>query len=231
MGCLRKKCPKNVMGREVWQDRFCVFQPSGSRAEVEDSVFSYWRSKNTTVPAAGTLLCKRMEVIAANPSNGKGRFAILMDGNRLFKFEAESDDIAIEWVKALRKAKMSERKRAADRTRGIGNKMKKIAISDGMVSTSSATATIRGKKPEGKYWKRTALNRSVSFSRHDLAKHGVGALMIKQKVKNNRQKRVHTGPARTTARLKLTETATGKFIAASLATERIEEDKNELPVD
>jgi len=161
MGYLKKKCPKNVMGREVWQERFCVFQPSGSREKVEGSVFSYWRSNNTKAPAAGTLLCRRMEVVAANPSNGKGRFAILMDGNRLFKFEAETDEIALEWVKALRKAQAVERKEmnSRDSTR------KKIAISDGMVSTSSKAA------PEGKYWKRSALNRSVSFNRHDMLKH------------------------------------------------------------
>mmetsp|Transcript_33323 Transcript_33323/g.46618 ORF Transcript_33323/g.46618 Transcript_33323/m.46618 type:complete len:253 (-) Transcript_33323:93-851(-) len=180
MGFLKKKCPKSYMGKEIWQERYCVYHPSGTRKGIRDSAFSYWRSTNTKRPAAGTLLCKRMEVVAANPSSGKGRFSVLMEGNRLFKFEAENDAIALEWVKAIRRSQIEER-RIYEEQIGVrnveqdGGGLPKSTVSEPAVSAllsdqikHNKARSISETRPDGKYWKRNSLNRSMSFNKKTL---------------------------------------------------------------
>eukprot|EP00954_Amorphochlora_amoebiformis_P011840 925006-Amorphochlora_amoeboformis.AAC.3 len=174
-GWLQKKCPRIYVGQTVWQDRFCVFQPAGTRngtykcaarskkicdkndhthaiGAVVDSAFSYWNSRNTKKPASGTLVCKRMEVVAAQPSEGRGRFSILMEGNRVFRFEADSDETALKWVKAIREARSSERKSHTET----------VEIENNVDSTCKLTRSCNAISVEGpnerpkelKYWKK-----------------------------------------------------------------------------
>jgi len=148
LGFLKKLCPKNYIGKEIWQERFCVFRPANSGSN-QCSSFCYWRGTNTRRPPAGTLLCRHMEVVAASPSEGIGRFNIVMEGNRLFKFEALTNEDALRWVKALRTAGIEDRKR-----RESGN------------STDNSITQQHPSKlavPQGKYWKKHDLNSSMTF--------------------------------------------------------------------
>ncbi|GAB5361447.1 hypothetical protein AAMO2058_000713900 [Amorphochlora amoebiformis] len=166
-GWLQKKCPRIYVGQTVWQDRFCVFQPAGTRnGAVVDSAFSYWNSRNTKKPASGTLVCKRMEVVAAQPSEGRGRFSILMEGNRVFRFEADSDETALKWVKAIREARSSERKSHTET----------VEIENNVDSTCKLTRSCNAISVEGpnerpkelKYWKKKSLNQLMSLDTSSL---------------------------------------------------------------
>eukprot|EP00466_Bigelowiella_natans_P009653 jgi/Bigna1/81744/fgenesh1_pg.83_\ len=161
MGFLKKKCPKSYMGKEIWQERYCVYHPSGTRKGIRDSAFSYWRSTNTKRPAAGT-------------------FSVLMEGNRLFKFEAENDAIALEWVKAIRRSQIEER-RIYEEQIGVrnveqdGGGLPKSTVSEPAVSAllsdqikHNKARSISETRPDGKYWKRNSLNRSMSFNKKTL---------------------------------------------------------------
>lgn len=125
-GVLKKRSPRVLMGKYVWQERYCAFEPSAFEGH---SVFKYWRSeKDAKGKPAGLLQCRHMTVVEAQPATGIGRFSMLMENQRLYEFCAASDKDAKKWVRHISRVAKVEREVGQDYSLGLGAK-REIATS------------------------------------------------------------------------------------------------------
>lgn len=94
-GYLKKKSPRLVLGKRVWQARFFVLKiPSGK--------LLYYEKKSSTVPL-GIIPVACMKSITREPSKGDSRFTFVIEGQeeRTFELLADSPETASHWVETL----------------------------------------------------------------------------------------------------------------------------------